>query len=423
MKTLQEIEKYKDEFEYFDESLGDNGLTVLSVHLEACFLFWDGHTKEVRQQLKACIEHYMDLFGDNIEWGFDPKSWTQKPIDKLPSFQQTLDNNAHVDDSIEWFVASGSHKELDEVFDYKLSCLTARGWETQTPSRLLFRIHRKEFYDTVIHKVIINLFNDCISRLNPYYATMGWSPAYGYDNGRVGIDMLDQTHCFLGLNVYDLGDIMTLNHGIRSIDWWTYISHELTERVGGIDIFKTQIKEQKITYRDYSNGTLLIAGDMPQLLPADEKIPDSYLKINALTRPMRNGNYDSLGNGYDEGIGYQSFNEHFTDLWIRRFDNPRLWRKLPQYVDDKLLRQPLIKLVELTSMQTCEVDGRYRYEEEYDHVRDHPVYFAEPYERAEDLRQYVILLKGDRAPYFIKMDQHGHIEEKISIVWTLFEKL
>ena len=28
MKTLQEIEKYKDEFEYFDESLGDNGLTV-----------------------------------------------------------------------------------------------------------------------------------------------------------------------------------------------------------------------------------------------------------------------------------------------------------------------------------------------------------------------------------------------------------
>ncbi|SLJ84718.1 type VI immunity family protein [Psychrobacter sp. DAB_AL43B] len=423
MKTLKDMESYKDEFEYFDESLGDKGLTVLSVHLEACFLFWDGHTKEVRQQLKACIEHYMDLFGDNIEWGFDPKGWTQKPIDKLPSFQQTLDNNAHVDDSIEWFVASGSHKELDEVFDYKLSCLTARGWEIQEPSRLIFRIHRNEFYDPVNNQKIIKLFDDCISRLKPYYATMGWSPAYGYDNDRVGIDILDQAHCFFGINIYDVWDIVTLKHGIRSIDWWTYISHELADRVGGINTFKTQIKKQKITYRDYSNGTLLIAGDIPQLLPVDEEIPDSYLKINALTRPMRNGNYGSIGNGYDEGIGYQSFNTYFTDLWMRRFDNPRLWRKLPQPIDNRTLRQPLFEPITLMSAQVCEINGRYRYEEEYDHVRGNPVYFEEPYSRSNDYRQYVVLLKGDVAPYFIKMDRHGHTEEKVAIAWTLFEKL
>lgn len=420
---MEDIERYKDEFEYFDESLGDNGLTVLSVHLEACFLFWDGHTKEIRQQLKACMDHYMALFGDNIEWGFDPKGWTQKPIDKLPSFQQTLDKNAHVDDCVEWFVASGNYKELNASFDYKLSCLTARGWEVQEPSRLLFRIHRQKFYDSETHQAIIELFNDCISRLNPYHATMGWSPAYGYDNDRVGIDILDQAHCFFGLNIYDLGDIMTLSHGIKSVDWWTYISHELAERVGGIDIFKAQVKKQKITYKDYSDGLLLIAADTPQLLPADDKIPDSYLNINAITRPMRNGNYDSLGNGYDEGIGYQSFNTYFTDLWMRRFDNPRLWRRLPQPVDNRTLSQPSIEPITLMSAQVCEIDGRYRYEEEYDHIRDHPVYFAEPYERAEDLRQYVVLLKGDIAPYFIKMNQHGHTEEKVSITWTLFEKL
>lgn len=421
MKTLKDIESYKDEFEYFDESLGDNGLTVLSVHLEACFLFWDGHTKEVRQQLNACIEHYMDLFGDNIEWGFDPKGWKQKPIDKLPSFQQTLDNNAHVDDCIEWFVASGSHEELDESFDYKLSCLTARGWQIQDISCLHFRIDRKDFYDPITYLAIIKLFNDCISRLNPYHATMGWSPAYGYGKDRVGIDILDQAHCFFGLNIYDVWDKGQLRQGIRSIDWWTYISHKLAERVGGIDIFKAQIKKQQITYKDYSDGVLMIAADTPQLLPTDDKIPESYLNISTITRPMRNGNYGSIGNGYDEGIGYQSFNTYFTDLWMRRFDDPRLWRKLPQPVDNRILSQPSIEPITLMSAQVCEVDGRYRYEEEYDHIRGNPVHFEESYSKRNDYRQYVVLLKGDIAPYFIKMDQHGHTEDRVSIAWTLFE--
>ena len=162
---------------------------------------------------------------------------------------------------------------------------------------------------------------------------------------------------------------------------------------------------------------------MPQLLPVDEEIPDSYLKINAITRPMRNGNYGSIGNGYDEGIGYQSFNTYFTDLWMRRFDNPRLWRKLPQPIDNRTLRQPLFEPITLMSAQVCEINGRYRYEEEYDHVRGNPVYFEEPYSRSNDYRQYVVLLKGDVAPYFIKMDRHGHTEEKVSIAWTLVEKL
>ena len=179
MKTLKDMESYKDEFEYFDESLGDNGLTVLSVHLEAYFFFWDGHTKEVRQQLKACMDHYMDLFGDHIEWGFDPKGWKQKTIDKLPTFEQTLENNAHVDDCIEWFVASGSHKELDESFNYKLSCLTARGWQIQDISCLHFRIDRKDFYDPITYRAIIKLFDDCISCLNPYHATMAGAPLMG----------------------------------------------------------------------------------------------------------------------------------------------------------------------------------------------------------------------------------------------------
>ena len=418
---LEGIENLKDEFEYFDASLGDNGLTVLSVQLEACFLFWDGHTEAVRQQLKSCITAYMALFGDKITWGFDPKGWTQKTIDKLPTFEQTLKNNAHVDDCIEWFVASGNYQELNASFDYKLSCLTARGWEVQEPSRLLFRIHRKDFYDSETHQAIIELFNDCISRLNPYHATMGWGSAFGYDKDRVGIDILDQAHCFFGINVYDVWDTVTLKHGIRSIDWWTYISYELAERVGGMTALKAQVQAKKVNHQDYENGLLLIAADEPLLLPADNKIPMSYININTLTRPMRNGNYGSIGNGYDMGVGNQSFNSYFTDLWMRRFDNPKLWRQLPQPINNQTQTQPNIDAVTLTTGDVCQVSGRYRYEEEYDHVRGNPVHVEDPHSTSNDYRQYVVLLKGDIAPYYIQMDQHGHVEKSVLIAWTLFE--
>lgn len=39
MKTLEDMESYIEEFQYIDESLGEEGLIVLSVHLEASFFF------------------------------------------------------------------------------------------------------------------------------------------------------------------------------------------------------------------------------------------------------------------------------------------------------------------------------------------------------------------------------------------------
>ncbi|GAA0308750.1 type VI immunity family protein [Psychrobacter aestuarii] len=417
------IENYKDEFEYFDASLGEEELTVLSVQLEACFLFWDGHTEAVRQQLKSCIKAYMAVFGDHVTWGFEPKSWRAKPIDKLPRFQQHLDNHAHIDDCIEWFVASGSPDALNESFDYSVFCLTARGWQVQDTSQLRFRIQRENLYDPVMRKAIIQLFNHCIDCLNPYRATMGWGSAFGYDKGRVGIDILDQAHCFLGINIYDVWDKGQLRQGIRSIDWWTYISDELAERVGGMVVFKAQVLAKKVVNQPYDKGILLIAADEPQLLPSDGRIPTDYININTLTRPMRNGNYGSIGNGYDMGVGNQSFNSYFTDLWIRRFDHPKLWRQLPQPIDNQTRSQPNIDIVTLKTGDVGQISGRYRYENEYDHVRGNPVHVEDPYSTINDYRQYVVLLKGDIAPYYIQMDQHGHMEKNVSIAWTLFEIL
>lgn len=414
MKTLEEMEAYIDAFDYID----DTQETLLSVHLEATFYFWDGHTSSIRQNLKDCIVQYMTSFGEHITWGFDPlKDWKQKPFEKLPSFQKVLDTYSDPDDAIEWFVASDIINDTDFPNHYNLRCLTARAWEIEDISVLTFRINRADFFNKEKHEIILNLFDYCIHKLNPYQALMGWASAFGYDKDNRDMDILDQAKHFFGINIYDVWDTCQMHHGIRTIDWYTYISDDLAQRIGGRTLLNEQVLQHDLTSKDYPNGILLIAEDSPNLLPIDEPIPATYLKINDICRPMRNGNFGSIGAGYDDGIGYQSFNEYFTDLWMRRFDNPELWKRFPQPTD---VVQSIA--ISLKTNETCSVGGRYRYEEEYDYNRNQKVYKESDNYRDNDCRQYIILKKGDKAPYYIRMDSDGHIVEPMEISWTLFEE-
>ncbi|UZA24798.1 hypothetical protein LP117_13840 [Moraxella bovis] len=64
----------------------------------------------------------MALFGEHITWGFNSKNrrWTEKPFDKLPSFNEILEERKDPDDVIEWFVSAGNHKLMQEAVPYEL---------------------------------------------------------------------------------------------------------------------------------------------------------------------------------------------------------------------------------------------------------------------------------------------------------------
>lgn len=72
MKTLEEMNEYKEDFHYYDV-INDKEVTVNDVHLTACLFFRDGHLPEVREQLRDCIDQYMALFGEYITWGLTLK--------------------------------------------------------------------------------------------------------------------------------------------------------------------------------------------------------------------------------------------------------------------------------------------------------------------------------------------------------------
>lgn len=430
MKTLEEMNEYKEDFHYYDV-INDKEVTVNDVHLTACLFFRDGHLPEVREQLRDCIDQYMVLFGERITWGFDPKNrrWKEKPFDKLPSFNEILQERKDPDDIIEWFVSAGSHKLIEEAVPYELFCSTERNWELEDISQLRFRVDRADFFNPDKQVMIVNLFNYCIHKLNPYFAYMGLGSAIGYEE-QYSIDLLNQAKQFFGINIIDTWDAVVMHHGIRSIDWWTYISDDLAQRIGGRDKLLEQVTAKSVAHKIYDNGVLLIADEIPQLLPIDKPIPQSYLDINDICRPMRNGRYGSLTrmNQYDGGVGRQTFNAYFTDLWLRRFDNPELWRTFPQQTTPDITAEPIKaatgEIISIKTGEVCQQDGRYIYLDEYDYNRKqfrHHNIASDG--RLTDYRQYVVLKKGDIAPYFIHMDANWRTVEAMKIAWTLVEVL
>ncbi len=413
-----DFDKIIDNAEYLDQDLGE---LVLSVHFQSCFYFWNGHTPQIRNAIKNCYGRYMELWGQNITWGFDPlKDWKQKPFDKLPSFEKVLNELSDADDLIEWYVADKGCKdeEVDIANQYVFSCITSRAWEIHEGSILYFRLPRQLYFQEKSLNKILDFNQYCIKELSPWYSVSGMQAATSFEGENAKIDLVSQARDFKGIYIEETWDKTRMHYGIRSFDWLTYISNGLAEKIGGSNLLEKRLKEDKLKFIKLSNGLLIQASEHPELIPNETPDPQGYIKLNNIIRPLRDGNYGSMGDATYIGNNYQSFDNHVTDLWIRRFDNPRVWTDLSSSAKS---RQPSNKIL-LKSNELCQMSGRYRYDQEFDFIRNQPMPYASNLSREGDYRSYITLNKGDIAPYYIKFNQFGNVLERLTIEWTLFEE-
>lgn len=416
-----EFEKIVDDAEYINYDYGKNGEIVLSVNFQSCFYLWNGHRSEVRQAILNCYNKYMELWGDHITWGFDPlKDWKQKAFGKLPTLQHVIDTFSHPDEVIEWYVADKGFQndEINYCNEYVFSILTSREWQIQEGTLVRFRVARQNFYNELERNKILEFNQYCIQQLKPWYMVSGMQAATSFNGIQSKIDIVDQARNFKGIYIEKFWDSVRMPYGIRSFDWLTYVSNDLSEKIGGIQKLQDSLKKAKLKFRNISDGVLIQATEYPELIPNGTSDPEGYLKLNHILRPLRDGNYGSMGDATYLDENDQSFDIPVTDLWMRRFDDEKVWNDL---VSTAKSRKPK-SIAKLSTNQICEISGRYRYEDDYDFVRNEPMPFEEPDNRESDHRSYIILNKGDIAPYYLKLGQHGNFLEKMEIEWTLFEE-
>ena len=419
MNTL-EFEQLVEDAEYIDYDYGEDAY-VLSVHFQSCFYLWNSYKPEVRAAIQNCYQRYMELWGEHITWGFDPlKKWRQKSFNKLPTFQHVLEKLSDRDDAIEWYVADGGYKEheIDLANKYVFSVLTSPAWQIQEAAQIRFRVPRHLYYEQESKQQLLDFNEYCMEQLNPWYAVSGMQAATPFGDSNIKFDLVNQARDYKGIFIEESWDRIRLPYGIRSFDWLTFINNSLAERVGGIQQLEASLKKAKLKYKKKSQGVLIQVTEAPELIPINQDVPNNYLKLNAILRPLRDGNYGSMGDATYADDNLQSFDTEVSDLWMRRFDHKCVWNDLTSTAKS---RKPLVP-IKLKSNEICPISGRYRYEEDYDFIRNHPKYFEQEDNAEGDYRSYIILNKGDLAPYYLKLDQHGNFIERLEIEWTLFEE-
>ncbi|MES2743709.1 MAG: type VI immunity family protein [Pseudomonadota bacterium] len=417
--ALEKIETLRPDFEYTNE---ETGKVVMTVGFVASFYFWGGHTKAKRLALAECFDAYREAYGDNLTWARNPDTWkpimlSKKPLPVFRDYILLLDE----DDGIQWYESSGDGP--DEAGEYSLGCLTERGWQEGYISCFQFQVPRSHAFDGEKLKTLEALIALCVERLTPFHGVAGltqittelaltWEP-----------EALDLATRYRALFIDDIvTDRSQAPKGLKGVNWFTFVSDLLTERVGGPQAFVAYCRRFGVTPILLANGYTIRAGETPQLGPIDEAPPDAYVHANRAIRPLRNGKFGSMGSGSIHGE--QRFTRCTSDLWIRRFDGPELASTIwPPASFAGLppgpIGKPPTKKIKLDTGTPCVVHGRYR------KLPIDPALFDEDEDEDEeyDRSPMVVLLPGDFAPFYLVLGPHGEFLRRDAVVWELAAEL
>lgn len=399
--TVEQVEALLPDFQYVDDDR-----IVVTVAFTASFYFWGGHTTAKRQALADCFEAFAAAYGQELRWFFDEEDHKELDLtrDTLPSIRQYV-QGLDEDDTVAWFCSSGTEYTTG---DYEIFCLTERGWMDGRPSSLRFHVPRSVAFDAAAQKTLSDLIHLCLERLAPFQANAGFTAASSYEEIKWEPEKLDLATRYSAVYIDSRAwDSLQAARGIKGINWLTYVSDVLCERVGGPQAFEHYCQEFGVSPQRSSQGYIVRAGELPELGLVTEPPPEAYVKANAALRPLRNGSFGSMGTGSINGE--LRFDRCTSDLWIRRFDAPGIWPP-PSFIGlgKKPLGKPPSKRVKLKTGDACAVHGRY----------------LDPADDPDDEDALsVVLLPGDVAPFRLQLGPHGEYLGRKAISWELTAEL
>lgn len=407
---LAKMETLLPDFQYVD---WDTDRIIVTVGFTAAFYFWEGHTAAKRLALVECFEAYEAAYGENLKWGCDPDSWQPVKLAKktLPSLREYI-MPLDPDDAIGWYLASG--EDSDEVSEFAVACMTQRDWQKRHISCFQFQVPRAHAFDSEKLLILESLLAVCVDRLAPFHGNAGLS-AITIEQGLTWQpEILDLSTRYRALYVEDIvTEFRQARNGVKGVNWLTFIGDTLTERIGGPKTFPAYCRRFGVEPTRSSNGFVIRAGATPQLGPVNEPPPNAYVQANAAIRPLRNGNYGSMGSGSVNGE--LRFTKATSDLWIRRFDAPDIWPpKSFVGLGRKLVGKIPAKTTKLKTGDACLVHGRYR---------RHPIKPSLLNDDDDNNEPTVVLLPGDIAPYQLRLGPHGEFLGREAITWALYSEL
>jgi hypothetical protein len=403
----EQIEKHAEDFTYIDS---ETDFVVVGVGFVFTAYFWNGHKHDVRLAIAKCLNELNQAFDSPFKWGFDNDAGKFKDVKNIPDIYNYI-KSMDEDDTLSYFLSSAENHE--SVGEYTFSCLTERGWMSNNLSVLKFSVPRDVVYDDSKFEILKNLILSFIKYLNPYHANAGFSVVSTYEETIWDGGKYDLATRYNTLMVEDFAsDSIKSAFGIKSVNWLNFFSKKLAACIDEPKNIPAYFSKGGFKAQAVDGGFLTQTSEFPQITHISEPVPNEYLKMNALLRPLRIGHFGSMGSMSINGE--IRFDEYTTDLWIRRLDGQEIWPpSLQGGVPSEL---PLFfskSAKHVKSGEVCNIQARFR---------DMSVPFPDDV-GDYDPANFVVLLPRDVAPFKMVLGPHGEFLGRVSVKWGVVQVL
>ncbi|AOJ11301.1 type VI immunity family protein [Burkholderia mayonis] len=284
-------------------------------------LFKRGASPAGRSAIRACVDDYLDLFGEHIGGGKNgDESYREKSakgiddirlaITRTPSTQKVgmeISNVPDAETAREYHLAVETAEDVHEAKFGLVSCL-----KFSMPAREFLRIERHRVYQDLLLRIC--------SRLDICGGYGGLSVVLPRHYRRYLPHEYRMARTFAGLEV-DADPFAARRLGaplhFKSVNWYTILGENAIAAIGGAEALHARADDREIEIMPAGNGLLVKAGKCPSLGAPQEGLPAAYVAANRLLRRARHPHHPPLHPNPLPGLG---FDQAATDKWIRRFD-------------------------------------------------------------------------------------------------------
>ncbi|PQQ28376.1 DUF3396 domain-containing protein [Photorhabdus hindustanensis] len=296
-----------------------DGLTVSRLGLSITLFFKQGYTQEKKQRILACYRRFREEFGTHLRFHRHElegiKKYSPENIAKVEEGILNQKKNQFSG----WVVSDA--KNEDEAPNYLMRYLDSREISGDNGSSYLSLTLPWDYLKEQEGMTRFMAWLDFLcEQLEPDSGDCGYClvlPNDFYDYFPLEYQ-LAQRYPALQVNSAVHTAKLQYGHSIRGINWITLLSKRFVNRLGG----EYWIRQVLRPYRDvvissYRDGLIIRAGQYPDLTPLPGSVPESYLAINQLIRPIRVIPREGHSlHFYGEG--------HFDDIstlaWYARYD-------------------------------------------------------------------------------------------------------
>jgi len=313
MNALERLQERAPDLEF---ELPD-GTPVVKLGLIATFYFKDGYTVASKQRIAQCFERFHEEFKAYLKWqgGERFHKLTPSRFEK----QRSLVLNSGGNEQYEWHISSANNEKESE--DCSLS--TMNTFEVHGDRNLSYLkltlpwsiLKTPDGLDTY-HRWLVYLCNQV--KAEHGYGGLSSILPYDYDSYMPTEYQLAQHYCGLEVDTfaYSMGREL-LNH-VKGVNWYTVLGNDYVERLGGEAAIRHALSGHgDIEILPYDYGLIIRAGQYPELGAKEDGLPQAYVAVNKVVRPLRIPNPDQLHSYSPYG---DCFDQESTDRWYARFD-------------------------------------------------------------------------------------------------------